>query len=78
MDPYAEANAAPMVGHLPIAANAVSAMAVDMRAPPQKRKSGSPGGRFQKSQKTSTTESYAEGKYRWTNTQTTSKRDSAR
>ena len=79
MDPYGEANAAPMVGHLPVAANAVSAMAVDMRAPPQKRKSGSPrdsGGRFQKSQKTSTTESYSEGKYKWTNTQTTSKQDS--
>lgn len=79
MDPYGEANAAPMVGHLPIAANAVSAMAADMRSPAHKRKPGDPrdsGGRFQKSQKTATTESYSEGKYKWTNTQTSSKQDS--
>ena len=79
MDPYGEANAAPMVGHLPVAANSVSAMAADARTSTTKRKPNptrDSDGRFQKSQKTSTTESYSEGKHKWTNTKTTPKQDS--
>ena len=79
IDPYGEAHASPLVGHLPVSANSVSAMAASdfknsnqkKRAPPRDS-----GGRFNKTQKTTTSESYSQGKQRWTSTQTTTKQDS--
>ena len=77
MDPYGEAKSRPIIGHTSVAANLVAtANTADARGGHQNKRSRpqttrDSGGRFQKTQRTSTTETTSQIKQQW------SKRDSS-
>ena len=78
IDPYGEARGGPIVGHTSIAANSAVTPAPDAKMAGAKRQHANPrdaSGRFHKSQKTSATETYSQGKYKYTSSQTTSRDD---
>ena len=80
MDPYGEARPGPMIGHTSVNANLASANATDTRKGSNKRpRQPNPrdsGGRFQKTQRTSSTETTSQGKQQWSTSRTTAKRES--
>ena len=78
MDPYGENKSGPIIGHQSVAANVVGANTADRRPNYQNKRSAptrDQGGRFQKSQRTTITETTNQGKQQWTSSQTTTKSD---
>ena len=78
MDPYGENKSGPIIGHQSVAANVAGANAADRRPNHQNKRSAptrDQGGRFQKSQRTTITETTNQGKQQWTSSQTTTTSD---
>ena len=79
MDPYGENKSGPVLGYQSVTANVVAANTADGRNPSSKRQTSprDQGGKHQKSQRTSNTETVTQGKQQWSTSQTTTRNSSS-